>query len=109
MTTSPFKRKATSEPSSPPKIPDLQDPSEGVVKWFINRGISSQTIQLAGVQSGEAYIGGERKKAIAFVHKDCKGKVINVKFRSRDKQFSQIKNGSRLPYLWNMIDLENPQ
>ncbi len=80
-----------------------------MVKWFINRGISSQTIQLAGVQSGEAYIGGERKNAIAFVHKDCKGNVINVKFRSKDKQFSQIKNGARLPYLWNMIDLENPQ
>ena len=109
MTTSPFKRKATSDTNPAPKIPDLQDPSEGVVKWFINRGISSQTIQLAGVQSGEAYIGGERKNAIAFVHKDCKGNVINVKFRSKDKQFSQIKNGARLPYLWNMIDLENPQ
>ena len=98
---SPFKQK---KEKKAPKIPDLSELSEGVVKWFAKRGISEATLDMAGVESGEAFIGGERKNAIAFVHRDNDGKTINVKFRTQDKEFSQIKDGHRLPYLWNMVD-----
>lgn len=102
---SPFKQKAEKKV---PKIPDLNELSEGVVKWFANRGISEATLDMAGVETGEAFIGGETKKAIAFVHRDKDGKTINVKFRTQDKEFSQIKDGHRLPYLWNMVNTDEP-
>ncbi len=99
---SPFKQNVQRKA---PKIPDLNEElSDGVVQWFAKRGISAATLDIAGVESGEAFIAGEKRNAIAFVHRDKDGKTINVKFRTQDKQFSQIKDGHRLPYLWNLVD-----
>ena len=112
MNSSPFKRSKRPEvvkPKEPPVIPDLEKPSEGVIKWFSDRGISRKVVEMAGVETGSAYMNGESKRAIAFVHRDCGGKIINVKFRSNQKEFSQIKNGARLPYLWNLIEPSNDQ
>ena len=101
MNKSPFKQKEK------PKIPELEGVNDKITQWFENRGISKDIIDLAGVEAGEAFINGENKKAIAFVHRDSDGKTINVKFRTVDKQFTQIKNGSRLPYLWNLVNPDN--
>ena len=99
---SPFKQNVQRKT---PKIPDLNEElSDGVVQWFAKRGISAATLDIAGVESGQAFIAGEKRNAIAFVHRDKDGKTINVKFRTQDKQFSQIKDGHRLPYLWNLVD-----
>ena len=103
--SSPFKQKTKKK--SPPAVPKLQAPSDGVISWFAQRKISQETVELAGVESGTAYIGGRQENAIAFVHKDTDGKTINVKFRTKDKKFTQIKDGERLPYLWNMINRDN--
>ena len=105
--SSPFKQKTKKK--SPPAVPKLQAPSDGVISWFAQRKISQQTVELAGVESGTAYIGGRQENAIAFVHKDSDGKTINVKFRTKDKKFTQIKDGERLPYLWNMINRDNDE
>ena len=105
--SSPFKQKTKKK--SPPAVPKLQAPSDGVISWFAQRKISQETVELAGVESGTAYIGGRQEKAIAFVHKDSDGKTINVKFRTKDKKFTQIKDGERLPYLWNMINRDKDE
>ena len=105
--SSPFKQKTKKK--SPPAVPKLQAPSDGVISWFAQRKISQQTVELAGVESGTAYIDGRQENAIAFVHKDSDGKTINVKFRTKDKKFTQIKDGERLPYLWNMINRDNDE
>ena len=105
--SSPFKQKTKKK--SPPAVPKLQAPSDGVISWFAQRKISQETVELAGVESGTAYIGGRQENAIAFVHKDSDGKTINVKFRTKDKKFTQIKDGERLPYLWNMINRDNDE
>jgi len=105
--SSPFKQKTKKK--SLPAVPKLQAPTDGVISWFAQRKISQQTVELAGVESGTAYIGGRQENAIAFVHKDTDGKTINVKFRTKDKKFTQIKDGERLPYLWNMINRDNDE
>ena len=100
---SPFKQVVNKKS---PKIPPLDELSDGVKTWFEKRGIGEGVRCLAGVESGDAYVSGEKQRAIAFVHRDRDGKTINVKFRTVDKQFSQIKDGHRLPYLWNLVDTD---
>jgi len=77
--------------------------------WFQRRGISTGTLERAGVCSGSAYLNGARQSAIAFVHKDSNGDVINIKYRGKDKTFTQEAGGQRLPYLWHLVDAEQEQ
>ena len=52
MNKSPFKHKEK------PKIPELEGVNDKITQWFEKRGISKDIIDLAGVESGEAFING---------------------------------------------------
>ena len=72
------------------------------LEWFKQRGIEAETLICAGVESGTRVNGS--MGPIAFVHRNGEGETINVKFRAEGKQFTQTKNGARLPYLWSLVD-----
>lgn len=90
-----------------PQIPALGVLSTEMTNWFAKRGISEETLMWAHVQSCRRWVpgaGGNPKGAevdcIAFPYKLPGGKVVNVKFRSSDKRFTQVKNGQKV--LWGL-------
>lgn len=84
----------------------LQKVSDGVVRWFEERRISNNTLLRFGITESAENFGGERKKAICFNYfKD--GKLVNIKFRSRDKQFKLVGGAELCLYNIDALDGES--
>src|SRR6478609_1791491 len=68
-----------------PPLPRLQKVSDEVADWFEKqRKISNNTLLMAKITESVEFLAGERKKAICFNYfRD--GKLVNIKFRSKDK------------------------
>jgi len=78
--------------------------TEEFLDWFVNeRKIEKRVLDIAEVRCANTFIGGKKQKAIAFLHRN-NGQTTNIKFRTLDKSFSQTPNGTRLPYLWSLVD-----
>jgi len=75
-----------------PKEP--QTPST-MFTYFAERGISKET-----VVKKDIYI--DEKVWIAFPYKDENSKVVNIKYRTRDKKFKQSPNAVRTLYNYDM-------
>jgi len=81
--------------------------TDEMLSWFINdRKITQEALDIAEICSAEAFIGGKKQTAIAFLHKKD-GDITNIKYRTIEKQFSQTSGGERLPYLWHLVDHSN--
>lgn len=72
-----------------------------VYDWFASRGISREIVDSMGVKRGSMYSHSRKATvgAIAYPY-FYDGAMVNVKYRSRDKEFMQIKGGSSV--LWNI-------
>jgi len=81
--------------SAPP--PRLQKVSDNVVKWFEDRKISNNTLLRMKITESVERFGSGQKKAICFnYYRD--EKLINIKFRSKDKDFKMSPNAELIPY-----------
>lgn len=81
---------------SPPP-PRLQKVSDAVVEWFEKRGISNNTLLRMKITESNEWFGGTTKKAICFNYFRDE-KLINIKFRSKDKDFKMSPNAELIPY-----------
>ena len=79
---------------SRPKEPDQMIISEGIENFFRARHISNKTVQAFGIYAEDQYINDQKERCIAFPYR-VDGELINVKYRSQNKQFRQQKNAER--------------
>lgn len=81
--------------ATPP--PRLQKVSDEVVNWFESRKISNDTLLRMKITESVEKFQGEIKKAICFnYYRD--EKLINIKFRTKDKQFKMVSGAELIPY-----------
>lgn len=75
-----------------------EPPDESLVEYFKGRGISEQIIAAAQVSLKPVTLPGlGQTKAIAFpFRKSPGGEVVNIKYRTRDKRFTQSKGGEQV-------------
>lgn len=90
----------------PEKVGDKVD--ESIYKYFLDRGLSQATVDHFKVtQSIERMADGKQHKVINFNYFD--GSIlVNVKYKSRDKQFKMVQGAKKIPYNLNSIK-ESPQ
>lgn len=70
-------------------IPRLQKVSDNVLKWFESRKISNYTLLRLNITESIENFNGTKKKAICFnYYKD--EKLVNIKFRTKDKGFKLV-------------------
>lgn len=84
-----------------PKFEYKEKINESLVAWFKGRGISEKTLI-----DNKIYLGnfGGGKKSIQFPYFK-NGQVVNIKHRTRDKQFRQEKNAEKCLYRFDAIKL----
>ena len=64
------------------------------LEWFNRRGISQETIEAFRIQRTNAWFGDGEQPCYAFpYYKD--GELVNIKYRSQDKQFRQESGAER--------------
>lgn len=82
-----------------PKLTNTTQCSDGIVKWFLNRGISQRTVELAGISESFEYMPQTQKeeKVINFNY-FREGELINTKFRGNKKIFKLVKNAELIFY-----------
>ncbi len=85
----------------PERVGEALDPQ--VYQYFTNRGIDYETVNHFRVtQSVEKMSDGQQHKTINFNYWD--GDVlINVKYKTRDKQFKMVSGAKKIPYNLNAI------
>jgi twinkle protein len=73
------------------------DPAQ--IAFFASRGISKATLDRNGVMCADAYFAplGGHAPAVAFPYKRD-GEVVNVKFRSEKKHFTQVRGAEKVLY-----------
>ena len=79
--------------------PKKETPSE-VVKWFADRGIPEKVLQDEKIGYGHSF---KEKGGMQFPYIKG-GNVVNVKHRSRDKQFRQEKDAEKCLYRFDEIE-----
>lgn len=77
-----------------PTLPESRPLSEAVINWFDKRGISVETLI-----SNDIYVDGKR---IAFPFKRG-DEVVNIKYRTADKRFSQEKDAEKVYFGLNHV------
>jgi twinkle protein len=90
------------EYKKPPPLPPLQKVPTAVGEWFAGRGISNNTILRYKVTASkevfpQATEAGE-KAAINFNYFNIAGERVNVKYRSKDKEFKIVGGAQLIPY-----------
>lgn len=91
----------------PVKAENQQNLTESLQTWFWNkRGIKPQVLEKNRVElKPDAFIKGKSQPAIAFNY--FVGEVcVNVKYRTKDKEFSQTSGGMQVLYGLNDIESE---
>ena len=73
--------------------------SDALVKWFESRGIYQKTLQECKISEERAYIPAHQREmnCISFNY-FYKGQLVNKKYRSADKHFTQIKGARKVFY-----------
>jgi twinkle protein len=80
-----------------PSLPEKRDQGDKLADWMAGRGISPETYKQAGVYLTSRNIAGKKTGAIAFPYFHG-GDVVNIKYRTRDKQFAQEAGTQRTLY-----------
>lgn len=84
-----YKKKEYQKKEYQKPIPRLQKVSDEVAKYFEERKISNNTLLRFNITESNEFFGSGHKKAICFNYmKD--GKLVNIKFRTRQKEFKLI-------------------
>ena len=70
-----------------------------MVAWFASRGISEATLERNGVAQEVVWSPAhkERRPSIAFPY-TRNGEIVNVKYRTEDKHFTQVKGAEKILY-----------
>lgn len=82
---------------TPPKVPEKPKKDQSMYDWFKGRGISKETVDAAGCYLDHQYFGNEKKACIAYPYFE-NGRIVNVKYRTKDKMFKQSKDGKKTLY-----------
>lgn len=95
----------------PPEIPIIGPLSQDAADFFRGRGIDRETLQVAGIGCVSWFIPAKQAKvpAIAFPYRKPGGAIVNIKFRTLDKEFAQIKNGEKVLFGWDRCDTSQAQ
>lgn len=75
---------------------------ESFLGWFKERGISKETLLKARVTQELFPHGKEKKGCVAFNYY-FEDELINIKYRTKDKQFAQVSGAKLIPYNVNSI------
>lgn len=99
------------EAAPPAEIPQINPLSQDAADFFRTRGIGTETLRLSGVGVVSWFIPAKQAKcpAIAFPYRKPGGAVVNIKFRTIDKEFAQIKNGEKILFGWDRVDTSAAQ
>jgi twinkle protein len=82
------------KPFEPDQTPEKVDP---MIKWFRARGISLGTMQHFNIRKLNHFVAGEDQPCIAFPYYEA-GELVNIKYRTKDKQFGQEAGAKRTLY-----------
>ena len=91
-----------------PKDKDKElDFSEAFLEWFKSRGISKDTLVAMRVTEEVEFIPQQngKKRCVAFNYY-LDEELINIKFRTRNKDFKQVSGAKLIPYNINSISPE---
>lgn len=89
----------------PKDIDKVEKFGKSFLDWFKGRGISEQTLIKAKVTQEPFPYGKEKKGCVAFNYY-FEDELINVKYRTKDKQFAQVSGAKLIPYNINSIAQE---
>ena len=92
-------------------MPSIGPLSHDAVEFFTRRGLSADVLREAGVGCTTWFIPAKQARVpcIAFPYREPGGKVVNVKFRTLDKDFAQVKGGKKLLFGWDRVNLDENQ
>ena len=81
-----------------PNTGNLRPLTPELIQYFANRGISEKTLQRNQVMQENTWMPGQSgATAIAFPYLR-NGEVVNVKYRTVDKSFRQVKGAEKILY-----------
>lgn len=86
------KKKSFSQP-----IPRLQNVSDKMIRYFEKRGISNYTLVRMKITESSESFAGQEKNTICFNYFRDE-KLVNIKFRSNEKDFKLSANAELIPY-----------
>jgi len=97
------RKKKKDEPPIRPRV-ELEPLTKEMVEFFNSRGISSETLERNGIASHVTYDPKEKSNAriIAFPY-FTHDLLVNIKYRTLDKRFWQIKGAEKVLYGLNDI------
>ncbi|MBQ4010801.1 MAG: AAA family ATPase [Bacteroidales bacterium] len=81
--------------------------SKGLLDYFASRGISETTLKIAKITQEKMY-SGKRQKEVACIGFNFfdKQELVNVKKRTRDKEFQLVTGAKNIPYNINSLSEE---
>jgi len=95
----------TSKPKFTPVAYARITPEQNVYDWFAKRGISKAVVDRNNIGHAKHYIPAKGKEADCIQFPYYRGeKVYNIKYRTVDKCFTQVKGGAKIYYGINDID-----
>ncbi|GAB4817546.1 hypothetical protein N2152v2_004592 [Parachlorella kessleri] len=101
-------RKRKEEPPVRPNASLLEKPEGEVLDFLLSRGISRETIERNGISQQRIYVPANRREetVVAFPY-FREGQVINIKYRTLDKKFWQVKGAEKV--LFGLDDVADAQ
>lgn len=89
-------------PPRPIKYNKPEKADDTVKEYFLSRGITPEVMEQYQITSGPRKFGNEQVRAVHFPYfKD--GQIVNVKYRTRDKRFSQESGAEKIFYGYDDI------
>lgn len=99
-----IERKPKEYNTPPPQWTNHTALSEGAVKWFAKRGITQKTLVACKITEERHYQPAAQKEMNNIVFNYFEGKtLVNKKYRSASKQFTQTKGAKKIFYGINDI------
>lgn len=92
-------------------MPSIGPLSHDAAEFFTRRGLSAEVLREAGVGCTTWFISAKQARVpcIAFPYRQPGGNIVNVKFRTLDKDFAQVKGGKKLLFGWDRVNLDENQ
>ena len=105
-------RKAPTIRKSAPKKPSTIPNTKSIKgmwgeKFFEERGLSLNHVNKFGVGMASHFVNNKRQDCIAFVYRSGEGIPTNIKFRTADKNYAQLPDCERIPYLIDCLNEED--
>jgi twinkle protein len=78
------------------------------LEHLAGRGISAETARAAGVGWGRRWFPEKQGEAdcLIFPYRHPSGELVNAKFRTLDKAFTQVKDADKTLWLLDQVDIE---